>query len=61
MATDAGNKGVGHPPPTPPRNFGQLPALSVSDDLDEPLPQAEVDAWEDSAASAQDDGSEGEK
>ncbi|MCV7152608.1 hypothetical protein [Mycolicibacterium pyrenivorans] len=61
MATDAGNKEVGHPPPTPSRNFGQLPALSVSDDFDDPLPQVEIDAWEDSNASAQDDGAEGEK
>lgn len=61
MATDAGNNGVAPPPPTPPRHFGQLPALSVSDDFDEPLPQVEIDAWEDSDASAQDDGAEGEK
>ena len=29
-----------------PRRFGQLPALNVSDDFDEPLPEAEIRAWE---------------
>jgi prevent-host-death family protein len=29
-----------------PRKFGQLPALVVSDTFDEPLPDAEIAAWE---------------
>ncbi|HEU0189862.1 MAG TPA: type II toxin-antitoxin system Phd/YefM family antitoxin [Mycobacterium sp.] len=29
-----------------PRNFGQLPALSVPDDFDAPLPADELAAWE---------------
>lgn len=29
-----------------PRMFGQLPALTVGDDFDEPLPETEVAAWE---------------
>jgi prevent-host-death family protein len=29
-----------------PRRFGQLPALAVPDNFDEPLPEAEVAAWE---------------
>jgi prevent-host-death family protein len=29
-----------------PRRFGQLPALVVPDDFDEPLPEAEIAAWE---------------
>jgi prevent-host-death family protein len=29
-----------------PRRFGQLPALTVPDDFDEPLPDAEIAAWE---------------
>jgi prevent-host-death family protein len=29
-----------------PRWFRQLPALTVSDDFDEPLPDAELAAWE---------------
>ena len=29
-----------------PRRFGQLPALTVPDDFDEPLPDAELAAWE---------------
>ena len=29
-----------------PRKFGQLPALVVPDDFDEPLPEAEIAAWE---------------
>ena len=29
-----------------PRKFGQLPALIVPDDFDEPLPEAEIAAWE---------------
>ena len=29
-----------------PRRFGQLPNLSVPDDFDEPLPEAELAAWE---------------
>ena len=28
------------------RRFGQLPALLVPDDFDEPLPAAEIAAWE---------------
>ena len=29
-----------------PRKFGQLPALVVRDNFDEPLPEAEIAAWE---------------
>jgi hypothetical protein len=29
-----------------PRRFGQLPALRVPDDFDEPLPESELAAWE---------------
>lgn len=29
-----------------PRRFGQLPNLIVPDNFDEPLPEAELDAWE---------------
>jgi prevent-host-death family protein len=29
-----------------PRKFGQLPALAVPDDFDEPLPDAEIAAWQ---------------
>lgn len=29
-----------------PRKFGQLPALVVPDNFDEPLPEAEIAAWE---------------
>ncbi|OBK57252.1 prevent-host-death protein [Mycobacterium gordonae] len=29
-----------------PRRFGQLPMLAVPDDFDEPLPDAEIAAWE---------------
>lgn len=29
-----------------PRIFGQLPALVIGDDFDEPLPEAEIAAWE---------------
>jgi prevent-host-death family protein len=29
-----------------PRRFGQLPTLRVPDDFDEPLPEAELAAWE---------------
>ncbi len=29
-----------------PRKFGQLPALVVPDDFDEPLPDAEIAAWQ---------------
>lgn len=29
-----------------PRVFGQLPALVVGEDFDEPLPAAEIAAWE---------------
>lgn len=29
-----------------PRRFGQLPALAVPDNFDEPLPDAEIAAWE---------------
>ena len=29
-----------------PRKFGQLPALIVPDNFDEPLPEAEIAAWE---------------
>jgi prevent-host-death family protein len=29
-----------------PRKFGQLPALVVPDNFDEPLPDAEVAAWQ---------------
>lgn len=29
-----------------PRRFGQLPALAVPDNFDDPLPDAEVAAWE---------------
>ena len=29
-----------------PRRFGQLPALTVPDDFDEPLRDAEIAAWE---------------
>ena len=29
-----------------PRRFGQLPNLVVPDDFDEPLPEAELAAWE---------------
>lgn len=32
-----------------PRVFGQLPALVVGDDFDEPLPEDELVAWEGSA------------
>lgn len=32
-----------------PRTFGQLPALVVGDDFDEPLPESEIAAWEGSA------------
>lgn len=28
------------------RRFGQLPALAVPDDFDEPLPDSELAAWE---------------
>ena len=28
------------------RRFGQLPGLAVDDDFDEPLPVAELDAWD---------------
>ena len=28
------------------RTFGQLPTLVVPDDFDEPLPDAEIEAWE---------------
>jgi prevent-host-death family protein len=28
------------------RTFGQLPTLAVPDDFDEPLPDAEIEAWE---------------
>lgn len=30
----------------PERTFGQLPGVSVSDEFDEPLPDAEVAFWE---------------
>ena len=29
-----------------PRRFGQLPALAVPDNFDDPLPDAEIAAWE---------------
>jgi prevent-host-death family protein len=29
-----------------PRRFGQLPALTVPDNFDEPLPDVEIAAWE---------------
>ncbi len=29
-----------------PRRFGQLPALTVPDNFDDPLPDAEIAAWE---------------
>jgi prevent-host-death family protein len=29
-----------------PRRFGQLPALTVPDTFDDPLPDAEIAAWE---------------
>ena len=29
-----------------PRKFGQMPALAVPDDFYEPLPEAEIAAWE---------------
>ncbi|MEI6254971.1 MAG: type II toxin-antitoxin system Phd/YefM family antitoxin [Mycobacteriaceae bacterium] len=29
-----------------PRMFGQLPALAVGEDFDEPLPESEIAAWE---------------
>ena len=32
-----------------PRMFGQLPAMVVGDDFDEPLPESELAAWEGSA------------
>ena len=28
------------------RTFGQLPALTVGEDFDEPLPESEIAAWE---------------
>jgi prevent-host-death family protein len=31
------------------RKFGQLPALLVPDNFDEPLPEAEIAAWEGSS------------
>jgi hypothetical protein len=30
----------------PPGRFGQLPNLDVPEDADDPLPNAEIDAWE---------------
>lgn len=35
-----------------PRTFGQLPTLIVSPDFDEPLPEADIDAWEGSPGGA---------
>ena len=35
------------------RTFGQLPSLVVGDDFDEPLPDAEVAAWEGNAGAGQ--------
>ncbi|WP_395311285.1 hypothetical protein V4U86_11200 [Mycobacterium sp. AMU20-3851] len=47
MASEGGdNDGLGRPLPTPARRFGRLPNLDVAVDFDEPLPPAEVDAWE---------------
>ncbi|WP_234815426.1 MULTISPECIES: hypothetical protein [Mycolicibacterium] len=32
--------------PAPPRRFGQLPDLAVSDDFDDPLPETELATWD---------------
>ncbi len=32
-----------------PRRFGQLPALAVPDNFDDPLPETEIAAWEGSS------------
>jgi hypothetical protein len=35
-----------HPSSKSPRRFGQLPSLGVPDNFDDPLPDAEIAAWE---------------
>lgn len=38
--------------PTPRhRSFGQLPGMHVHDDFDVPLPETEIDAWQDNSPS----------
>ena len=46
------------PKRTPPRRFGQLPDLAITDDFDEPLLPDEIEAWEtpDDPASPADSG-----
>jgi hypothetical protein len=35
-----------HPSTKSPRTFGQLPSLGVPENFDDPLPDAEIAAWE---------------
>lgn len=43
MTSEDGDTG---PKRTPPRRFGQLPDLAITDDFDEPLLPDEIEAWE---------------
>ena len=55
MTSEDGDTG---PKRTPPRRFGQLPDLAITDDFDEPLLPDEIEAWEtpDDPASPADSG-----
>ena len=44
--SDASVTADGHPSTRSPRRFGQLPSLGVPDNFDDPLPDAEIAAWE---------------
>lgn len=51
VTSECGDTGATLPPsPTPPRRFGQLPDLAVPDDFDDPLPETELDMWEERAS-----------
>ncbi|OAN31229.1 hypothetical protein A4X20_29185 [Mycolicibacterium iranicum] len=50
VTSEFGEAGSKLPPsPTSTRRFGQLPDLAVRDDFDGPLPETELDTWEEHA------------